>query len=166
MVVSVLGISAQSNEGYVGASFLRENVKFTQIKKAFDENTDSLGINLAGTHYVNKSNFGLTADFGANFDTNSASLVTLTAGGTFKARNYKYAQPFVHVLGGIARQNVNRSNITDVTNVSPALLLGGGIDFNTRAKSDYKVRVGADLVSTRFGNERQDGLRATIGLVF
>ncbi len=165
-MATAFGVAAQSNEGYVGVSFLRENVKFTQIKTAFDENTDSLGVVLAGTHYVKNSNYGLTADFGGNFDTNKASLVTFTVGGTAKARNCTYVQPFVHVLGGVARQNVNRKNITDITDVSPVMIAGGGLDFRTSQRSRYKLRTGIDWVATKFNKERQDGLRASVGLVF
>lgn len=161
-----------ANEGFVGYSFVRQDVKFTQAPRfVFNENTDSHGFNISGTHYFGGNAtkvgvVGLTADFGANFDSNEANLVTATAGVTIKGRNFRYIQPSVRVLGGIGRQHVNRRNILDTTDVSGVFIAGVGLDFTTKNISRYKFHTGIDYLNTGFGGERQNGARATVGLTF
>jgi hypothetical protein len=160
-----------NNEGYVGYQFLRQDVKFERPSIHFDENTDSHGVNAAYTYYFagkkGKVNvLGITGEVGANFDNNEASLITAMGGLTLKARNSRYVQPYVHALGGVARQHVNRRNIFDTTDYSTAFAAGGGVDFNLKANSRYKVRFGADYLNTGFAGERQNAVRLSTGLVF
>lgn len=177
-LVSAFAISAQApqtdNEGFVGYSFLRQDVKFnTTPVLRFDRNTDSHGFNTAYTRYFagagekEANTVGFTADLGANFDSNNnASLVTLMGGLTAQARNSKYVQPYVRALAGAARQNVKVNNITDFTDTSASFLVGTGLNLNLKANSRYKFRVGADWINTGFMGERQNGVRLTTGLVF
>lgn len=162
--------SAQSqNEGYVGVSFLRQNVEFTQTPSVrFNENTDSFGVTAGVSRFTKTQNgkagvLGVTADLTANFDTNQASLVTFMVGGTAKARNAEFVQPYVRVLGGVARQNVTRRNVFDKTDVSSAFDVGAGLDFKV---STFSVRTGLDFVNTGFHGERQNSGRATVAIVF
>ena len=119
-IVGILGVNAQttSNEGYVGYSFLRQDVKYnvTPVLK-YNTNTDSNGVTFGGAHYFAK-NVGLTADVTINGGSNSASLVTVMAGGIAKARSMNYVQPYARLMGGVARQNVTRTNLKDFTDVS------------------------------------------------
>lgn len=165
--------TSQTNNEFVAAySFLREDVKIQRPALRFETNTDSHGFNASYTRYVyggtaNKAAVvGFTADFGANFDTNEASLVTLAGGVTVKARNSKYIQPYVRVLGGVARQNVVRFNLLITTDYSGVGIVGTGVDFNTKAYSRYKVGLGADYVNTGFNVIRQHGARFTARFVF
>ncbi len=167
ILAGVFGANAQqtANQGTIGVSFLREDVKFVQPHLTFNENTDSFGVTASYTRFV-VGGFGLTGELGANFDSNKANLVTALAGTTLQVRSAKYVQPFVKILGGVARQSVDRHNLNDFTNVKFAYEAGGGVDINVKANSRYKVRLGAGYVGTRFHGEQQSGVRLTTGIVF
>lgn len=155
----------------VGYQFLRQDVKFEQPSLAFDENTDSHGFYVNATRYFGGSAtrngvVGLTGDVGVNIDNNEANLVTALGGVTLKARNAKYVQPFVNVLGGVARQHVNRQNILDTSDVSTAYALGGGVDIKPRSESKAQIRIGANYLNTGFAGERQNAVVLRAGLVF
>lgn len=178
IIMSVFAVSAQTaqsdNSFFVGYSFLREDVKFnTTPTVRFDRNTDSHGFNASYTRFFagkgtkEANTVGFTADLGGNFDNKeSASLVTVMGGFTAQARNQKYFQPYARALGGVARQNVKLSNISDLSDVSAAFALGVGLDINTAKNSRYKVRLGADYLNTGFNGSRQNGVRLTTGFVF
>lgn len=160
-----------SKEVAVGYQFLRQDVKFEQPTLVFNENTDSHGFFVNGTHYfgdsgVGKGVFGLTADVGVNIDKNEANLVTALAGVTIKARNARVVQPFVNVLGGVARQHVNRQNLLDTTDISMAYAVGGGVDIKPRKDSKVQLRLGANYLNTGFNDTRQNGVVLRAGLVF
>ena len=172
-LASIFTVSAQKtqNEGYVGYNFVRQDVKYERPAFKFDENTDSHGFSVGYSRYTKGEAgkvgvFGLTGEVSANFDTREASLVTVMAGGVAKARNNSYVQPYVRVLGGVARQHINRRNITNTTDASFAFNAGGGIDFAFKKDSRYAIRTGADYVNTGFNNQRQNAVRLTAGIVF
>src|SRR5687768_4016573 len=87
VLVGVIGANAQNhpqtaNEGYVGYTFLRQDVKFEQPSTTFNERTDSHGVLASYTRYVGAEGdkvgvLGFTGELGANFDSDSARLVTL-----------------------------------------------------------------------------------------
>lgn len=163
--------SQTANEGFVGYSFLRQNVEVNRASLKFDTDTDSHGFNAGYTRYFGGSSrkagvVGFTADLGANFDNGDASLVTVMGGLVAKARNGKYVQPYVRAMGGFSRQNVNRYNITDTSDITSAFALGTGLDINVKKYSRYKIRFGADYLNTGFKGERQNSVRLTTGLVF
>lgn len=169
----VMGVSAQqtANEGYLGYSFLRQDVKFERPAFRFNENTDSHGVTASYTRYLNGSpkkvgTVGITGEVAANFDSNEASLVTVLGGIRAKARNMKYVQPSLKLVGGVARQHVNRRNITDTSDVSAAFAAGVGLDFVLKEGTRYKPFVGVDYLNTGFHGERQSGVRFNAGLVF
>lgn len=173
ILAGAFGVSAQqtANEGYIGYSFLRENVKFERPVVAFNENTDSHGFMVAYTRYLNGSGakvgtFGLTGEIAANFDSNEASVVTAMGGIRVKARNLNYVQPSFKLVGGVARQHVNRQNITDTSDVTAAFSAGVGFDFVPKKDSRYKPFVGVDYLNTGFNGERQHGVRLNAGIVF
>lgn len=163
--------SQSNNEGFVGYSFVRQDVGFERPEFKFNENTDSHGANVSYTRYFgateNKAGVvGLTVDAGVNFTGNEEALVTVMAGPTVKARNNKYVQPYIRGMVGGARQNVTVNNVTKVSDWSVGFLAGAGVDFNTKAFSRYKIRVGADYINTGFAGNRQNAVRLTTGLVF
>lgn len=136
-LAGVFSASAQTpqtaNEGYIGYSFVRQNVDFKQSPTlSFDENTDSHGVAVGYTRFLGGSAkkagvVGLTGELAANFDSNKASLVTALVGVTLKARNNSLVQPYVRGLVGVSRQNVTRRNIYDNTDVSGALIWEQGL---------------------------------------
>lgn len=169
--------SQTANEGFVGYSFVRQNFETLTVDDEtfnFNDSTDSHGVNAAYTRYfggkANKAGVvGITGDLGFQFGSergNRTNLVTLMGGVTAKARNSKYVQPYVRGLAGVARQGVNIDNFGDYSDWSSAFALGGGVDFNVKKYSRYKVRVGVDYLNTGFAGERQNNLRFTTGLVF
>ena len=169
-LVAFGGAFAQStgkNDVAVGYQFTRQDVKFERPVLAFDENTDSHGFYVNGAHYFDKDGIvGLTGDVGVSVDSNEASLVTAMGGLTLKARNAKYVQPFVQVLGGVARQHVNRQNILDTTDVTGAFAVGGGVDVQFSSDAKVKFQLGANYLNTGFGGQRQSGAQFRAGLVF
>lgn len=170
----IFTVSAQqtANEGYVGYSFLRQDVKFNQFSTSFNENTDSNGFVASYTRYLTDgkvkgdSPVGVTVEVGANFDSTKVNLVTVAAGVTVKARKLKYVQPSVKALVGVSRQEVTRANILDTKSVTSVFILGGGLDFSVKKSSRYKLHVGADYLNNDFSGKMQHGLRLTTGLVF
>lgn len=175
LLAGFVGINAQSlqtaNEGYVGYTFLRQDVKFERPTFRFNENTDSHGLAVGYTRYLNTSKtnvgtVGLTTEVAANFDTDEASLVTAEAGLILKGRNYARVQPSVRVLAGVGRQHINRRNLRDNTDTNLAYTAGAGLDFNLTKLSQYKLHTGVDLINTGFAGERQGGARVNFGLIF
>lgn len=178
LVGSVFAVNAQTattsqtaNEGFVGYSFMKENATFDRGLIRYDADNDSHGFNVAYTRYFGGTAtkagvVGVTGDFGAQFNNGENSMVTGLVGVTAKARNYKYVQPYVRALGGVARQHVHIHTLTDVSDYSAAFAVGTGLDINTKAYSRYKIRLGVDYLNTGFGGERQNNVRFTTGLVF
>jgi opacity protein-like surface antigen len=172
-------VSAQEqtqSEFFVGYQFLRQDVKIERPTLAFNENTDSHGFNANYTFYPKKESgrageFGFTAEVAGNFDRNDTSLVTAMGGVTVKARNNKFVQPFGKAVVGVARQSLNEAQFTTLpnfkdSNTSVAFAVGGGLDFNLKKESRYKLRVGADYLNTGFDGQRQNGIRLITGIVF
>lgn len=159
---------AQSaNEVYVGYSFVRSDLKFSELATRFNENTDSHGFVTSYTRYLNKGKeFGVTGEFGANFDSSrsKATLVTLMGGVTIKNREAKNFNPYFKGLVGVARQEVNRTNVFNTSDVSPAFSVGGGFDVNVVKKA--KWRIGADYINLGFNSSRHNAWRFHTGLVF
>lgn len=178
--IFAVGASAQTatssqtaNEGYVGYSFLRQHVKAQSdlSNLRFHEDTDSHGVVANYTRYLGGSAtkagvFGLTGEVGANFANSEATLVTAMGGITVKGRNFSYVQPSVRALIGGARERVTRTNLRDLSDVSLAYDLGGGVDLNFKKYSRYKLHLGADYINTNFNGERQNNIRVTTGLIF
>lgn len=172
-MAGILGVNAQSvqtaNEGYVGYSFLRQDVKFERPTFKFNENTDSHGFVGSYTRYVGGSEtkagvVGFTAEVGANIDSDGANYITALGGVTLKARNNKVVQPFVKVLGGVSRNSMDRFGTRNFDAIRPTGSLGGGVDF--KIKGRYQWRFGADYLFTQFASQYQNAVRLNTGLVF
>lgn len=170
-----------ANEGFVGLSAMRQNLDTYKVNRdtfRVNGDTDSVGFNAAYTRYfggdksANKVGvLGLTSEIDAQFHNKEESKVALVSaswGLTLKARNAKYVQPYVRALAGVGRRDfgggiAGRISGAESTGVYTA---GAGLDFNTKAYSRYKIRVGADYVNTGWGDSRQNNVRFTTGLVF
>jgi hypothetical protein len=169
MAFSVTAFSQSQNEGYVGYSFLSQNVQFNKTSALkYNEDTDSHGITAGFSRYTKGENgkagvFGVTADLTANFDTNRATLITAMAGVTAKARNETFVQPYARALVGIGSQSFTRVTLHDNNTVSAAFGVGAGIDWKV---STFSVRTGVDYTNTGFQGERQNSGRANIAVVF
>jgi hypothetical protein len=180
VLASLIGVGAQTptssqsnNEFSAAYSFVRQDL---EIKSGvnpliFVPEKDSHGVAVGYTRYLggdaNKAAvFGLSGELAAQWTGDDSYLVTALAGGTLKARNSKYVQPYARLLAGGARQNVKVSNALTLSDWSSAVDVGGGVDFNLGAYSRYKIGFGADYINTGFLGERQHNGRATVRLVF
>lgn len=167
MIASTVTSFSQSNEFYAGYSFIREDVKFSELTRRYSENTDSHGFVASYTRYVDKSNsFGVTGEVSANFDSSgkNSTLVTAMGGFTIKNREAKNFNPYFKGLAGVARQEVNRTTLFDTSDVSGAFSVGGG--FDVKFVKNTQWRVGADYVNVGFKSERHNAWRFHTGLVF
>lgn len=163
LVGSALSTFAQSNDIFVGYSFLREDVKVVRPVVSFDENQDSHGVIGSYTAYFNKgNNYGLTVESSYNFKNSKSNLLTVMGGATAKLRSGKYVNPFVKALAGVARQEV--SFLGNRSKESFAYSFGGGLDFKVNNRVEY--RIGADLLNTAVAGERHNGVRLSTGFVF
>lgn len=177
-LVGIVGVSAQTatdsqsaNEGFIGYSFVRQGIDIDNPTFDLRDDANSHGVNASYTRYLygtatKAGVIGLTADLGATFAGNGDNLVTGMVGVTLKARNNKTVQPYVRGLAGVGRQNVTMNNIQEFSGTAPVFAAGGGLDFNTKPYSRYKVRVGVDYLNTHFFKEMQHGVRFTTGIVF
>jgi hypothetical protein len=173
-LAGVVGVSAQqsANEGSVFYSGLRQDVSVKASTLVhYNVDTDSNGIGVGYTRYVNRSKtnegtLGITGELTGNFNSGEARAVTLLGGLTLKARNNERFQPSVRVLAGVARQHVNRRNVFDTTDYSSAITAGVGLDVALAKGSRYKGVIGIDYLNTGFSNSRQDAVRVKLGLVF
>lgn len=176
LLASVVAASAQSlrsqNEGVVAYNFLTSDVSVERLNHTrFNTDTDSHGFTVGYTRYTKGEAgkvgvLGLTGEVSANFDSNKATLATVMVGGTVKARNNSVVQPYARVLGGVARQNITRANIADVTDVSAAFDLGAGVDFAVKGRSRYGIGFGVDYLNTGFNGQRQNAYRGSVRLIF
>jgi len=88
------------------------------------------------------------------------------AGPTLQARNNSYVQPYIRGLVGVARQHINRTNISDNSDASFAVDGGVGLDFALAKGSRYAFRTGFDVVNYSFNGERSNAYKLTAGFRF
>lgn len=90
-------------------------------------------------------------------------------GPRFTLRKSERVQPFAHVLAGVARADIR----TSLASLGPfgatlnafASAAGGGLDV--RAGDHFAIRaLQADYVYTRFGDQGQNSVRLSFGVVF
>jgi outer membrane protein with beta-barrel domain len=137
--------------------------------------------------------FGLVADFGGHYDSNSSTSTIILPGipgSTFRLENnmnvhtfmvgprfsYRKSEritPFGHILIGGMRRHIKsdfqsgsfgRNSFTD-TQTTVAGAVGGGLDVNLGKSIALRV-VQADFVLTHFFSTPQSNARVSVGLVF
>ncbi len=179
--------SQSAEEGFVGLSAMRQNVETLRFDSGtfrVNQDTDSIGFNAAYTHYLggnkteNKAGvFGITGEIDAQFhnkENSKVALISSAFGVTLKARNNKYIQPYGRALAGFGRRDFGGARVVSGGSgislggfeTTGVYIFGTGVDFNTKAYSRYKIRVGLDYVNTGWGEGRQHNGRFTTGLVF
>lgn len=174
VLASVFAVSAQQtqNQGVVAYNFSTSDVSVKRLNGTrFDSNTDSHGFTVGYTRFTKGKagkvgTYGMTTEVTANIDSNEANQVTVMTGVVAQARNYSYVRPYARVLGGVARQHINRTNVYDTTDVSFALDGGVGVDFSPVKDGRYSFRTGFDVVNTSFNGERGNAYKFTAGIVF
>ena len=135
------------------------------------------GFNAQVTGMFNKL-FGITGDISGHYRSDTVSglggsqkiksqLYNFLVGPEVKARNSSGVTPFGHALFGVAhsRQSVDgAANSTD-SETDFAMALGGGFDVAVSDRVALRL-FQADYNPTFFGNERQDNIRLSFGVVF
>jgi hypothetical protein len=178
LLVGAFGVNAQNhpqsaNEGFVGVSVVNSDIKadFNSRTFSYDKHNTSVGVDASYTRYfggtaTKNGVVGLIGDVNFNFAHSEVALATGMAGVTVNARNAKYVQPFVRVMGGVGTQHVHVHTLPQPTDFSPAFDAGVGLDFHDSKYDRYKLRVAVDYLNTGFGGSRQNNLKFTTGLVF
>ncbi len=108
-------------------------------------------------HYGSPSVGGFSLPVGDN------SLYLFLFGPQLSYRHSNFITPFAHALIGDARLTTNFEGFS-VSDNALAAALGGGVDLNLSRSLAVRA-VQADYVMTRFGDERQNNLRLSFGLV-
>jgi hypothetical protein len=124
------------------------------------------GYNLGATGNFNSS-FGITADLGSSFSTQSGVNVhnyTYTFGPQLALRAHKAWTPFVHVLFGGDHATASFAGATGAGN-GMAVLAGGGVNLNFNPRLAF--RGGADwMLFHSNGGTSSKNFRLPIGVVF
>ena len=176
-------------EVFGGYSYLRADLSDDQF--AITEDNESLhGFHAQVAGNFNR-HFGIAGDLSGhykNLDTSNffgipevrlrsakASVYTFLGGPQVKARNDR-ATLFAHALFGAARVNLkvvvediipgnNFGGTFTESETKFAFALGGGVDVNVSDRIAIRA-VQADYLRTRFGNQTQNNLRLSVGVVF
>lgn len=174
VLAGIVGIAnaqeVTQNQFVVGYNYLHTNLDTRNVPPVnWNSKDDSHGFTVGYTRFTegdaNKVGvLGLTGEFTTNFNSNEATMITALVGGTLEARNAKTIQPYARVLGGVARQHVTINNFRNTSDTTFAFDVGAGVDW--RLKKRYSLRTGVDYLNNGFLGERQDNIRATVGLVF
>lgn len=175
MLALVLGLSFgalaqvdRSFETYVGYQVVRVNPDVVTPTFKFVDSTDTHGFNVSETYYANKV-VGVTAELGANFDTEGkkASLVTAMGGLTFKANRAGKIQPFVRALAGTSYIKADSAIFTQPTKADFgfAASLGGGLDWRINKKFGIRL-FQVDYLSTSNFGQHQNNVRVGGGILF
>ena len=93
----------------------------------------------------------------------SVTAQTLTYGPVFSYRRISRITPFAHVQLGAVRGGIYYQDIS-ATAYKFALAPGGGFDFNLNRNTT--IRLDGEYLITRFLNQSQNNVVATVGLVF
>jgi hypothetical protein len=177
VLAGIVGVSAQSpvesqtaNEFYLGASVTRADIS-ANSELGFNADTDSVDVNAGYTRYFGSKGaragvVGLGAELGYSFGDGDSNQVTALGNLTLKARNAKYFQPYARGLAGVAKKNVQVSNVLDRSDWASVYGAGVGTDVKFGKYSRYGARIGVDYLNTGFFGERQHGFRVVTGFVF
>jgi opacity protein-like surface antigen len=147
---------------------------------------DANGFSASFTQNIN-SFLGITAEFsghftdavGVNGQLLDRDAYFVTAGPRLAIRRFERFTPFLHIMAGMARQDVQNQNVsssvgTSLVNQSDsgfAFVVGGGVDLNLSSRLGIRL-LQADYILTRFSNRNgasselnQANFRASTGFV-
>jgi opacity protein-like surface antigen len=170
-------------EVFGGYSYLRADIRPSGGDFGGGENLNGFHAQFSGNI---KRNFSIAGDISGhykNFTPDAsvpeiritdarASLYNFLAGPQVKARRGRVT-PFAEALFGVARArvsatiddlNAGRTSLSD-SETKFAYALGGGLDINVSERIAIRA-IHADYLRTRFGDERQNNLRLSFGIVF
>lgn len=169
-------------EVFGGYSYLRADIRPSGGDFGGGENLNGFHAQISGNI---KRNFSIAGDISGHYKsfapdaidpdisiTNArASLYNFLAGPQVKARRGRVT-PFAEALFGVARARVSATinDLDAVTSFSDsetkfAYVLGGGLDINVSERIAIRA-IHADYLRTRFGDEHQNNLRLSFGIVF
>jgi opacity protein-like surface antigen len=160
----VLAQDAPRAEVFGGYQYFRVGTGTGSIS---DFNINGWNASLSG--YFNKY-FGITADFSGAYGTPKIlgvpvdnKLHTFMFGPVLRLPNPTHFTPFVHALGGAARQSGAFLG-TGISETDAAWALGGGVDLNIAPI--ISVRLGqADFLQIRSNGSNQNNFRYSAGIV-
>lgn len=120
------------------------------------ENVSLNGGNGSFTYYPNQW-IGAVGEIGA-YHHSDTNLLTFLFGPRFTYRKIEHLTPFAQILFGGA-------HVTRQSESSFAMDIAGGLDI-TAARHVAVRAIQMDYLETRFGNEVQNSLRLSFGIVF
>jgi opacity protein-like surface antigen len=147
---------------------------------------DANGFNVSVTNHLN-SFLGITAEFSGHFTDAQVNGQLLdrdayfvTAGPRLSIRRFERFTPFLHIMAGMARQDVQAQTSsttgTVLSNINQsdsglAFVVGGGIDLNLSSRLGVRL-LQTDYILTRFSNRNgasselnQANFRASTGFI-
>jgi opacity protein-like surface antigen len=146
---------------------------------------DANGFNVSFTQNLN-SFLGITAEFsghftdavGVNGQLLDRDAYFVTAGPRLAIRRFERFTPYLHIMAGMARQDIQNQNVSSslgtIVNQSDsglAFVVGGGVDLNLTSRLGVRL-LQADYILTRFSNRNgasselnQANFRASTGFV-
>ena len=146
---------------------------YIHLDEDLSNDRDLNGYNASVTQTIFKRWLAFKADFSGHF---GDSAVTLGPGTDFKKflflfgpqftlRRHERIQPFVHVLFGVSRIDLNNdTNGLSFDDTAFAMAAGGGVDVKVADRLAVRL-FQADYVLTRFGDTNQGNFRASGGFV-
>ncbi len=170
-------------EVFGGYSYLRADIQPSGGDFGGGENLNGFHAQLSGNI---KRNFSIAGDISGHYKSFTpeaavpgisitdarASIYNFLAGPQVKARRGRVT-PFAEALFGVARArvsatiddiNAGRTSLSD-SETKFAYALGGGLDINVSERIAIRA-IHADYLRTRFGDEHQNNLRLSFGIVF
>jgi hypothetical protein len=135
--------------------------QYSHLEGGFNAN----GFNFGATGNFNQS-FGITADFGSSFNTQSGVSYhnyTYTFGPQLSLRANKAYTPFVHALIGGDHATASFAGVSGSGN-GMAVLAGGGVDININQFLAFRGSADWMMLHSN-GNTSSKNFRMPIGLV-
>jgi len=137
---------------------------YFRINPASGEGANFNGWNAAMQGNISQ-HFSLVADFSGAYQDDGASVnIHSFLGGPCITKRLAKASPFVHALFGAAHAQASAFG-ESVSETKFAMALGGGLDVKISRRTAVRL-VQADYLMTRFGDQTQNNVRLSFGIVF
>lgn len=166
VVACFLGLFAASAMAAESGSYPKAEFFGGYQYSHLDGGFNASGFNFAGTGNFNQ-NFGITADFGSSFTTESGVSFhnyTYTFGPQLSLRANKGYTPFVHALIGGDHATASFAGVTGSGN-GMAFLAGGGVDININQYMAFRGSADWMMLHSN-GTTSSKNFRMPIGIVF
>ena len=162
LIVGLFSLSALAAESEHPKAEFYGGYQYSHLEGGFSAN----GFNFGTTGNLNDS-FGITADFGSSFTTQSGVSYhnyTYTFGPQLALRANKAYTPFVHALIGGDHASASFAGVGSSGN-GMALLAGGGVDINFNRYMAFRGAADWMMLHSN-GSTSSKNFRMPIGLVF